>query len=329
MNNKLINIKLSGIFYYLLERSQLRFMNKFRFGQSIKNVTIFDQDVMLDLTDLEQKYLAVDCVREPENLVVYRAIADFGLVNTFVDIGANCGHVAASIVNNYSQVILIEPNPKLSSLLRNIFENRRNITIRECAIVGIESVGQLVLNVPVDSSGLATLGKTSFSEERVKMDSYIVKASTLAEEVKGFDLKNNAYIKIDVEGFEAKVIESAVELINDNRPIVGFEALSKAAAINCAKKFNNYDFYCARFDFLNNSGALSKSILGIFKAVFFGATIEILKFDHLKDTSLENFSQIYAVPTEKSDAFEEVIGKYAKKFPVLNLQYLKTWSLID
>lgn len=303
-------------------------MNKLRFGKSKKNVTIFNQDVTLDLTDLEQKYLAVDCVREPENLIVYRAIADFGLVNAFVDIGANCGHVAASIANNYSQVILIEPNPKLSSLLRDIFRNRRNITIRECAIVDKESVGQLVLTVPFDSSGLATLGKTSFSEECLQMDSYVVNASTLAEEVKGFDLKN-AYIKIDVEGFEAKVIESAAELINDNRPIVGFEALSKAAAIDCASKFNNYVFYCARFDFLNNSGALSKSIAGIFRAVFFGATIEILKFDRLKDTNLENFSQVYAVPSEKSNAFEDAIAKYAKKVPVFDLQNLKTWSLIN
>ena len=325
MHNKLVEIPLRGIIHYLIKRTQLRFMNKLSVGPSEKKITIFGQVAVLDLNDLEQKYLAVDCVREPENLIIYRAIAAYGLVNTFIDIGANCGHVAASIVHNYSQVVLIEPNPKLASILRDIFRTKSNVTIRECAIVDKVSVGQLVLSVPAGSSGLATLGKTAFSEQHEDMHRYVVKASYLGDEVKESDLQK-AYIKIDVEGFEANIIQSATYLINNYRPIVGFEALSISAALDCARKFDGYAFYCARFDFLNSSGALSKSIGGILRATLLGAAIEVLRLSDLENIKLENFSQIYAVPSEKTSEFEDVVLQYTKQNPVFDLRQLKTWS---
>jgi FkbM family methyltransferase len=325
MQSKLANIKLSGVLQYLIMRMKLRFIDKASISARRKITNILGQTVTLDLMDLEQKYLAADCVREPENLIVYRAIADSGLVDTFIDIGANCGHVAASIMNDYKHVFLFEPNPKLATLLQGIFKAQKNIAIHECAIVDERSVGDLTLTVPDESSGLASLGSTNLSERYKQVHTYNVRASTLAAEVNGFSIRN-AYIKIDVEGFEANIIKSAKELINTQRPIVGFEALSGKAALSCAKLLDNYVFYCARFDFLENGGALSRSALGIIKAIIFGCNIEVLKLSHLEKSNLDNFSQIYSVPCEKVECFEKSILTYFKKMPVFNLSNLKTWS---
>lgn len=322
MEQKITSLKLDGLFRYLSKRTKLRYLKS---RNKHHKLTMLGQSVELDMEDLEQKYLAADCVREPENLIVYQAISKSGLVNTFVDIGANCGHVAASVMNDYASVILFEPNPKLAALLRIIFKNQKNIVIRECAIVDATSVGELTLTVPDDSSGLATLGGTALSAQHLKVHQYQVKASTLAHEVEGFSMAN-AYVKIDVEGFESNIIESAKDLINSQRPIVGFEALSAAAALNCTKLFKDYDFYCARFDFLENGGALSRSVFGMTKALIFGANIEVLKLNNLDNSNLDNFSQIYSVPREKAEEFEKSILTYSTKNPVFNLKYLKTWS---
>ncbi len=323
MNKKIASFELDGLFPYLMKRVKLRLLDKKI--SSNRTVRILGQEVELDTIDLEQKYLAADCVREPENLIVYRAIATSGLVDTFVDIGANCGHVAASVINDYKNVLLFEPNPKLATLLRGIFKHVPNIVIKECAIVDDASVGTLSLTVPDQSSGLATLGSTNLSEQHDKVHAYSVRASTLASEIAGYSL-NSAYIKIDVEGFEANIIQSASTLINMQRPIVGFEALSNSAAENCARLFEDYAYYCARFDFLDNHGALSKSAFGIMRALLFGGSIEILKLAQLQGNELNNFSQIYSVPKEKVAAFEDAVLKYSSINPVLDLSAIKTWS---
>lgn len=325
MDTRLALFPLRGLLPYFLIRAQLRFLNQSNDRSGGKAVTIFGQALVLDVVDLEQKYLAADCVREPENLLVYRAIAHSGLVDTFIDIGANCGHVAASIRGDFAHVLLFEPNPKLAMLLRTLFRNQAHIGVRECAIVDEASVGNLALTVPDESSGLATLGGTTLSKEHERVHVYDVKASTLETELQGYSVQN-AYIKIDVEGFESNIIESARSLINSGRPIVGFEALSNQAARNCARLFDEYVFYCARFDFLENGGALSRSAAGMAKALIFGGNIEIIKLGDLEQTNLNNFSQIYSVPQEKAAQFEASILAYADRHRIFNLGCLKTWS---
>jgi FkbM family methyltransferase len=325
MNSSFAKLKLSGLFSYLLTRSRLRFFNKANALSPQKVVTIFGHAVNLSMMDLEQKYLAADCIREPENLLVYRALASSGLVNTFIDIGANCGHVAASILNSYAHILLFEPNPKLAELLRQIYAGQKHVEIKECAIVDEASVGALTLTVPDDSSGLATLGGTHLSDQHGQFKTFQIRASSLSEEIRGYDLATS-YIKIDVEGFEANIIQSAKSLINERRSIVGFEALSSKAAINCSKLFDNHVFYCARFDFLENGGALSRSIIGMIKALVFGANIEILKLNNLESSDLANFSQIYAVPAEKAQEFEKSVLSYSAVIQTLDLSRLKAWS---
>lgn len=315
-------IKLKGLFGYLFKRARMRFLQSSR---RLLEVNIYGRSVTLDLRDLEQKYFSEDCVREPENLFVYRSLSRYGVAKNFIDIGANCGHVAASIVGEFQKLILVEPNPRLADLLRNIFSDFNSVEIKECAIVGKESIGIIQLTVPEESSGLATLGRTHLSNERYKASIYNVRATTLESEISDKTLCE-AYIKVDVEGFEYEVINSARDLITKFRPIVGFEALSIEAAQRCISLFMNCKFYCARFDFLEPGGALSNSTTRILRSLITGGAIEILELDNLSTTFLHNFSQIYAVPNEKTEEFENSLKSFSNYMGYLDLATIKTWS---
>jgi FkbM family methyltransferase len=317
-------IKVKNLFYYLFVRASLRFSPKIFLFRN-PNIKVGSIQVNLDTNDLEQKYLLYDCVREPENLLIYKAIAKFKLVDTFIDIGANCGHVSLSILGYYKKVFLFEPNPKLFELLKAIFRANKTVCINPCAVVDKNNVGYMQLNVPKKSSGLATLGKFLVDDSK-EFSSYKVKANTLINEIPIKELKN-AYIKIDVEGLEEMVIDSILDdVIRKERPIVGFEALSSSLAKNCINKFDNYVFYCARFDFIENSGALSRSFFGIIKALLFRAYIHVLELNHKKRLALDNFSQIYAVPKEKSNKFKSAIRNSFHRMSECDLANIKTWK---
>ena len=91
-------------------------------------------------------------------------------------------------------------------------------------------------------------------------------------------------------------------------------------------KFKGYSFYCARFNFLENGGALSRSVFGIFKALFFGCNIDVIKIKNFNRMELNNFSQIYAVPNSKVVIFELAVKNYFKKLDFCNLSKIRAWK---
>ena len=323
MNNIIASIQLINLRPYLWMRMSLRFF-PLKYLSNRNFINIRKNIVKLDLADLEQKYLLMDCVREPENLLVYRGIAKSKLARTFIDIGANCGHVSLSILNDYKKIFLFEPNPQLINLLKIIFKGLPHVTLKPCAVVDEANIGYLYLNVPRSSSGLATLGKFLVHDSS-DFSSHKVRATTLENEVSFQDLKN-AYIKIDVEGLEDKVIDSMLDVIKKQRPIIGFEALSFELAKKCVLKFDSYEFYCARFSFIESGGALSKSPFGIIKALIFGGDIQVIKLDFNQHFNLNNFSQIYSVPKEKALLFESAIKSTFVQLRACDLMNLKSWK---
>ena len=322
-SNTLQKIKIKGLFRYIFMRLILRFLPD-KILRANKYISFTGSNILLNINDLEQKYLAADLVREPENLIIYKAIAKNNIADTFIDIGANCGHVSLSILDDYKKIILFEPNPKLFCILTELFDKCKHTKLHQCAIVQDNSVGFVNLQVPKSSSGLARLGDF-LVKDNLDFDSYKVKASPIENKINKKYLYN-AYIKIDVEGLEKQILISMIPILKTCRPIVGFEALSKHHAKDCISIFENYVFYCSRFDFLGNSGALTKSIFGIIKALLFGGNIKVIRLDNFDENQLDNFSQIFAVPKEKSFDFEKSIKDYFKYLGSCNLAEFKTWS---
>ena len=110
----------------------------------------------------------------------------------------------------------------------------------------------------------------------VKGASYQCQAATLDHVIRS--VHDPMYIKIDVEGVEEQVLKGGLEKIKSLDSIIGFEALSKEVAVKCCALFTEHDFYFARFDFMNRSGALTRSWAGVAGALLLGGTIGVYRF---------------------------------------------------
>lgn len=305
---RIAKLPLKGLNAYLYKRTAIRFFgSKSKAGNQHRTV-ILDNEVTLDRRDVEQRYFIEKCIREPENIFIYNALAKSGLCDTFVDVGANFGHVASTIYPAYKKLILIEANPLAAAFLNALFKGKTKVQIENIALVDSPAIQKVTLSVPSSSSGLATIGTVDSNESSTKYD---CKASTLDKVLTGV-ANASTYIKIDVEGAEEQVLRGGQNLINEYKPIVGFEALSKETALRCCALFHNHAFYFARFDFLNASGALTQSLAGVARAALFGGSIELFKTADIATVPLENFTQIIAVDKDRQSAFEEAMQREVK-----------------
>ena len=131
---------------------------------------------------------------------------------TSVDAGANKGVYTYFLARLCRHVFAYEPNPKIFGLLRRS-ARRRNVTLRQSALSDVTGRDRLI--VPRRKAGysnqLATLRKDKFPGEVMEVP---VETRRLDDE----DVGEPGFIKIDVEGFERKVLEGALETLARFRP---------------------------------------------------------------------------------------------------------------
>ena len=139
----------------------------------------------------------------------------------FVDVGAHVGEYAVRLARYYMKVIAIEPNPRaVAKLVKNIkLNNINNIEVIQVACGDVET--EMMLRV---RGGSSTLLPDIKSDTVVK-----VKVTRLDNIVEHADV-----IKIDVEGFEEKVILGAMKLIEKCRPILVIEHHEERGYQQCA-----------------------------------------------------------------------------------------------
>ncbi|MFK7946489.1 MAG: FkbM family methyltransferase [Saprospiraceae bacterium] len=145
-----------------------------------------------------------------------------------IDVGANLGYYTlnfAKVAPN-GKVFAFEPHPlNLNKLKKNIALNPfTNITIHDMA-VGKEN-GRLCLEV-AEKNNLGT-SRVVLDKSR-KQDIQVI---TLDNFIKGQNISEINVLKIDVEGFEMDVLQGAVEVIREHKPILFVEL--------CDKHLRNY-----------------------------------------------------------------------------------------
>jgi FkbM family methyltransferase len=132
--------------------------------------------------------------------------------DVLVDVGANIGFYSliASSVNGGAPVVAIEPHPVASQRLRenasiNAF---RNIRIRPVAAGASASTAQLTSDL-VDENHIAARDED--------VPTVGVPVVTLDSELRrlGIDPRNVGLVKVDTEGFEARVLEGARGLLDE------------------------------------------------------------------------------------------------------------------
>lgn len=142
-----------------------------------------------------------------------------------VDIGANIGNHALYFGKRAAVVHCYEPNPvALDELRYNIALNdAQNLVVHEVGLGAAD--GEFPFLVNLDGN----VGNSGFEQSTyLGADAAHRKTLTLAmrqadRELARLDLPRLDYIKIDVEGMEADVIESLVDTVARHRPMISFE----------------------------------------------------------------------------------------------------------
>jgi FkbM family methyltransferase len=167
----------------------------------------------LDLGDHLQRTIAADCLERPEEDVTVRLLRPGDQV---LDIGANIGYHAlrwAQHVGPDGMIFAFEPvPPNYEALLTNLALNPGLAVEPHQLALGD---GAATLALSSDRPGITS---GSYSAKNTNAGGFEVRQQTLDEWAADRDLSRLRLVKLDVEGWEAKVLEGATTTIRHHRP---------------------------------------------------------------------------------------------------------------
>jgi len=145
-----------------------------------------------------------------------------------IDIGANTGGMTDSMLHNGAlKVYSFEAGNKMCIALRNKFKDFNNVIIEEYAVSNEQSILENVtwinawllgtpenMGLPVSPGACDIEGYNLVSIPTISID-YYFKSKTIDEKI--------GFIKIDVDGYEFKVLKGAYNTIMRDRPIIMIE----------------------------------------------------------------------------------------------------------
>jgi FkbM family methyltransferase len=167
---------------------------------------------------------------EPETSRTLRFL--FEHAAKFVDVGANFGlySVLGVLWNSNLDVIAFEPVPIIfSNLKRNVLVNRLESRVR-CENVALSSKSGTAAFFLPRSEGLdiETTGTLASESWQSRKGSPIIEVKTVRfDDYEASNTMHVDLIKIDVEDFEADVLEGMLRVINRDRPFIVCEVLPR------------------------------------------------------------------------------------------------------
>jgi FkbM family methyltransferase len=149
-----------------------------------------------------------------------------------IDVGANVGMhtVAMAGCARHGQVLALEPNPRVfDKLVSNIALNRYT-HVHAVNSAASNAAGELILNLPPANAGNQGTARVAAGllENRGAVK---VPAVTLDSQVASEGFRRVDFVKIDVEGWEARVLAGARDTLATYRPALVFEFLPSHWAI--------------------------------------------------------------------------------------------------
>lgn len=143
--------------------------------------------------------------------------------DSFIDVGANFGHVSmlvAKLLGSDVNIIAFEPNPVLARSIDEHFSKQglSKVTVTNCALGESESL--LTLTIPGAVSGLGNLLGRVDDDDHEGTESYSVQVKTADSILTEWlaqhrELKGRLVVKIDVEGFELSVLRGMREVLKE------------------------------------------------------------------------------------------------------------------
>ncbi|HZI86508.1 MAG TPA: FkbM family methyltransferase [Pyrinomonadaceae bacterium] len=140
-----------------------------------------------------------------------------------IDVGACAGEYSCVMASIFGRVLSIEPTSDMAMLLRRSLP--RNCEVIECAMG--DAAAEVRLRVPTKDGrrlqALATVANHGFEFSNVgNVDISAVRQLTVDQLVAERQIKPS-FIKIDVEGYEGKVLQGASEVIRSFKPLLMIE----------------------------------------------------------------------------------------------------------
>jgi FkbM family methyltransferase len=181
----------------------------------------------------------------PLQLFLNAAVSDGG---SFIDVGGNAGMVTLSGVARVGlrgQVHTFEPNP---DMVMRIHEQLRlneitNVTVYEMGLADVNL--EMELTIIAQTNGWSTFGTISEKDPNLTYKTLQVPVRR-GDDILPPNLPGPVTIKIDVEGFECKVVKGMARLLDRVKPVVVTEVdsiLFKNAGSSLRELFDLMDSY--------------------------------------------------------------------------------------
>lgn len=216
---------------YKIPRNAKLYLMRKRYGDSVVkeiNASLMELDITSNSPNKLERTLALNGIRERGATHTYRNVLNklndqYSGIHVF-DIGANVGYfalMAAGTLEDNGQVYAIEAEPDNADRLRyNIDINGyQNITVKQIAAGSERSQLELSLR---SSSNVHRM--TEILEDKEAVESVDVEVYPIDELVREYNLPANELIiiRMDVEGYEAHVLDGMKQLFVSDRPMYLF-----------------------------------------------------------------------------------------------------------
>ena len=175
--------------------------------------------MVLDLGDWAQRLTwFAGRYYELDTQLVLRALVKPG--DTVIDIGANIGMItllASRLVGTEGRVLSVEPNPRPRARLRHHLELNgiENVEIFDIALS--DAAEEKTLKVDGSHDGIGTLADRP---DFTNMTQRLTLRTAIGDDVIPPALMGDVFIKIDVEGYETKVLRSLAQTIEKYHPVI-------------------------------------------------------------------------------------------------------------
>jgi FkbM family methyltransferase len=140
-------------------------------------------------------------------------------IGTLLDVGANIGQFAVSCSKLFPgiDVISFEPLPNAFAKLSALSDVVPNFSAINVAVGDGPGTAALIVNAHFHSSSLLRLGarhQRAFPNAR-ETGTTMVTVVTLDEELRGRRLRKPIFLKLDVQGYESRVLAGAKQLLRE------------------------------------------------------------------------------------------------------------------
>ena len=141
----------------------------------------------------------------------------------FIDVGANLGNHSNGLFKSFAECHAFEPSPRTFHLLKANMADKPNVICRQIALSDYNGAARF--HQDNSNSGKSYIvDKPPFSAKK-NDDSYIeIKTIRLDDALT--EHSKIGLIKIDVEGHELQVLQGAVNILQDHKPLVMIEVLA-------------------------------------------------------------------------------------------------------